>query len=141
MRAQDLVGVWIIQSFHLEDPQTGQRTEPWGERPGGTVVFHPDGRMLALITAGPRSVPRTENDEAETFRKMLAYSGPYRVDPPNRLVTTVDISWFEPWIGTEQVRYCELSGDDLKLTSAPLSMPQERAPIFAVVTWKRERAP
>ncbi|MFF0948434.1 lipocalin-like domain-containing protein [Rhizobium leguminosarum] len=74
------------------------------------------------------------------FRSMLAYSGQYRVEPPNRLVTTVDIAWFEPWVGSEQVRYCNLSGDSLTLTSAPLNMPQQNALMFAVVTWRRELA-
>ncbi|WP_371075653.1 MULTISPECIES: lipocalin-like domain-containing protein [unclassified Sinorhizobium] len=64
----------------------------------------------------------------------------YRVESPNRLVTTVDIAWFEPWVGSEQVRYCDLAGDSLTLTSAPLNMPKQNAPTFAVVTWRREVA-
>jgi hypothetical protein len=72
---------------------------------------------------------------------MLAYSGPFRVDPPNKLVTSVDIAWHEPWVGTEQTRYCELNADSLTLTSAPLGMPQrpgEQNEILAVVEWRRE---
>ena len=141
MHARDLVGIWIIDSFHTEDRATGKRTQPWGERPSGTVMFNPEGRMSALITPGGRSHPKTEADEAAAFRSMLAYSGRYRVEPPNRLVTTVDIAWFEPWVGSEQVRYFDLSGDSLTLTSAPLNMPQQNAPMFAVVTWRRELAP
>jgi Lipocalin-like domain len=140
MLAHDLIGVWVIQSFYLENPQTGERSQPWGERPSGTVIFHPNGRMFALITSDDRSPPKTEADQAAAFRKMLAYSGEYRIDLPNRLVTTVDISWFESWIGTEQIRICDLNGDCLKLTSAPLFMPQEETPVFAVVLWRRERA-
>lgn len=140
MHAEDLVGIWIIESFHIEDCETGVRTAPWGERPSGTVMFDPDGRMFALITPDGRPHPRTEMEEAAAYRSMLAYSGRYRIDPPNRLVTVVDIAWFEPWVGSEQVRYCELSGDGLTLTSAPLNMPQQEAPAFAVVRWRRERA-
>ena len=141
MRAEDLVGTWIIQSFLMEDCTTGRRTRPWGEQPSGTVVFGSDGRMFALITAGGRSAPAGEADEAAAFRSMLAYSGHYRVEPPNRLVTSVDIAWFEPWVGSEQVRYCELSGDSLFLTSAPLDLPRQGEATFAVVTWRREPAP
>ncbi|NKM26541.1 hypothetical protein GFM18_17805 [Rhizobium laguerreae] len=140
MHAKDLVGIWIIESFHMEDCATGKRTQPWGERPSGAVTFNPEGRMFALITPDGRSDPKTEADEAVAFRSMLAYSGQYRVEPPNRLVTTVDIAWFEPWVGSEQVRYCNLSGDSLTLTSAPLNMPQQNALMFAVVTWRREVA-
>jgi hypothetical protein len=140
MHAKNLVGIWTIDSFQIEDCATGQRTHPWGERPSGMVMFSPEGRMSALITPGGRSHPKTEGDEAAAFRSMLAYSGRYRVEPPNRLVTSVDIAWFEPWVGSEQVRYLDLSGDKLTLTSAPLNMPQQNAPMFAVVTWRREPA-
>lgn len=140
MQARDLVGVWMVQTFDLEDPRTGDRSRPWGDEPRGTLVFHPDGRMFAIIHANPRLPPETDLDQAAAFQKMLAYSGHYRVEPLDRLVTTVDIAWFEPWIGSEQVRYCELAGDDLVLRSAPLDMPREEAAIFAVVRWKRETA-
>ncbi len=141
MRAEDLVGTWIIETFYMEDCATGRRTRPWGEHPSGTVVFGSDGRMFALITAGGRSAPAGEADEAAAFRAMLAYSGHYRIESPNRLVTSVDIAWFEPWVGSEQVRYCELSGDSLFLTSAPLDLPRQGEAAFAVVTWRREAAP
>jgi hypothetical protein len=139
MRAEELVGTWIMESFQMEDCATGRRTQPWGRGPSGTVVFVSEGRMFALITADGRPSPSNEADEAAAFRRMLAYSGQYRIEPPNRLVTAVDIAWFEPWVGSEQVRYCELSGDNLIMTSAPLNLPQQGSPAFAVVTWRRER--
>jgi hypothetical protein len=140
MQAKDLVGIWIIESFQMEDCATGKRTQPWGEHPSGMVMFSPQGRMSALITPDDRSDPTTEADEAAAFRSMLAYSGRYRLEPPNRLVTTVDIAWFRPWVGTEQIRYCDLSGDRLALQSSPLNMPQQKTGMFAVVTWRREPA-
>ena len=82
MRAEDLVGTWIIESFLMEDCATGRRTRPWGEQPSGTVVFGSDGLMFALITADGRSAPTGEADEAAAFRSMLSYSGHYRVEPP-----------------------------------------------------------
>jgi hypothetical protein len=136
MQAEDLVGIWIIESFDVEDCTTGRRTQPWGDRPSGTVIFDPGGRMFAMITSEQRTL--SDFDEADAFRSMLAYSGHYRVEPPNKLVTTVDIAWFEPWVGTEQVRFCDVSGDRMTLTSAPLNMPQQNAQTFAVVTWRRE---
>jgi len=141
MRAEDLVGTWIIESFHMEDCATGRRTQPWGEQPSGTVIFGSDGRMFALITAGGRSAPAVEADEAAAFRSMLAYSGHYRIEPPNQLVTRGDIAWLEPWVGSEQVRYCELSGDSLLHTSAPLDLPRQAEAAFAVVIWRKEAAP
>lgn len=139
MRAEDLVGVWIAETFHLVDQDTGGRTAPWGEAPRGVIVFHPAGRMVVILTAGPRRAPADAADRTRAFDTMLAYSGAYRVDPPNRLVTEVDMAWFEPWIGTEQLRYCRLDGDAMTLTSAPLAMP-DGGTVHAVVTWRRDGA-
>ena len=141
MLTQDLRGIWIIRSFYMQDMTTGERSEPWGERPGGTLVFSPEGRMFAIITADNRQPPETDAEQAHAYRNMLSYSGPFRIDPPNRLITTVDISWHVPWIGTEQVRFIELDGDTLVLTSAPLAMPTrdgDEHQVFAVVEWSRE---
>jgi hypothetical protein len=138
MNAKDLVGVWLIETFDLVDLGTGQKSQPWGRRPKGTVVFHADGRMVAIIHASPRTPPAADHQRSTAFQQMLAYSGHYRVDPPDVLVTSVDISWFEPWIGTKQIRYGTLDGDELVLTSAPLDMPRANNPLFAVVRWRRE---
>lgn len=140
MLARDLIGIWIVRSFYVEDCRTGERSQPWGDRPSGTVMFHPEGWMFALTTPDGRSRPAAEADEAAVFRSMLAYSGPYRLEPPNKLVTSVDMAGFEPWVGSEQVRYCATDGDRLTLTSTPLNMPQQQtAPVFAVVGWTRAR--
>jgi hypothetical protein len=141
MQAGDLIGIWLIQSFFMQDIQTGERSRPWGERPGGTLVLSNSGRLFAIITEDGRAPPSTDAEQAHAYRNMLSYSGPYRVDPPNVLVTTVDISWHAPWIGTEQVRYCAMQGEKLVLTSTPLAMPNkqgEMRQVFAVVEWTRE---
>jgi hypothetical protein len=137
MRREELVGVWVIRSFVVEERATGRQSRPWGDSPAGSAIFHPDGRMMALITAGPREAPSTLSDRAVAFDTMLAYSGAWRIDPPDALVTTVDIAWFEPWRGTEQIRYGRIEGDELTLTSAPLAMP-DGATVHAVVRWRRE---
>ncbi|UVC11456.1 lipocalin-like domain-containing protein [Rhizobium sp. TH2] len=141
MQAGDLIGVWMIRSFIMHDVETGEQFEPWGERPGGTLVLSDSGRMFAIITADGREPPSTDAEQAHAYRNMLSYTGPYRIDPPNELVTTVDIAWHAPWIGTEQRRYCEMQGETLVLTSAPLAMPGKDGQarhVLAVVEWTRE---
>jgi hypothetical protein len=143
MPNDDLLGVWMLHSFFFEDTKTGERHEPLGHDPAGTIIFHPGGRFFALMTPGDRPPPVTEAEQAAAFQKTVAYSGPYRLDPPNRLVTTVDIAWFQPWVGTDQIRYLTLNGDNLDITSAPLVMPRtdgQDATVFAVVSWKRDKA-
>lgn len=101
-------------------------------------MLSPHGRIFPMITEDDRTTPVTESEQAHAYLNMVYYSGPYRVDPHNKLVTTLDISWHAPWIGTEQVRYCEFHGDQLVLTIAPLAMPAtdgETRQMFAMVEW------
>jgi hypothetical protein len=46
-------------------------------------------------------------DQAEAFQKLVAYSGLYRIESPDRFVTAIDVAWFEPWLGSEQARKCQ----------------------------------
>lgn len=97
--------------------------------------------MFGMITGASRVAPATEAEQAHAYRNMLSYSCPFRFDPPNKLVTTVDISWHAPWIGAEQVRFCEFQGDKLVLPRAPLALPAkdgEVRQVFAIVEWARE---
>ena len=47
---------------------------------------------------------------------MVAYSGIYRVEE-DRWITTVDITWNEAWMGTEQVRFYRIDGNTLTVTT------------------------
>ncbi|MCX5576802.1 lipocalin-like domain-containing protein [Kaistia terrae] len=137
-----LLGSWTLKSFVFETINTGERSEPFGANPSGTILFHADGRFFALMTPSDRPLPRTEAEQAAAFQSLVAYSGRYRIEPPNRLVTHVDIAWFPPWVGSDQVRYYTLDGDHLDLVSAPLRLPSsngEEATVFARVSWMREK--
>ena len=100
--SDDLVGVWRLVSHRMEDVETGERTEPFGAHPRGTLIFHPDGRMVALITPGER--PAAAAAATSGSPSLIAYSGRYRCEPPDRLITSVDIASIEAWVGTDQVR-------------------------------------
>src|SRR5262245_41307921 len=95
----DICGVWRLRSYYLQNLQTDERTQPNGDRPNGVLILLPEGRMAAILTPGEQMRPETEADQAEAFRKLVAYSGRYRLEPPDRFVTTVDIAWFQPWVG------------------------------------------
>ena len=98
-----LMGVWILRSAYLERVDTGAKILPYGENPRGVLILHDGGRMAAIITpsdqtdvpAGRATWPR---------RKLLAYSGRYRIEPGNRFVTDVDIAWLPSWVGTPRAR-------------------------------------
>jgi hypothetical protein len=114
---QRLVGVWKLQTYYAEFQDTGETKAAFGANPNGYIIFTPDGRMMALLTAESRKAPQTDADRALAFRSMSAYSGTYRLEE-DRWITTVDVSWNEAWTGTEQMRFYRLDGDTLTVTTA-----------------------
>jgi len=129
MDARDLLGVWMLETFELEDRSTGEITLPFGPAPSGTIVFHPEGRFFALLTS----------DGSGAARKVVAYSGRYRVEP-DRFATEVDIASLPDWIGSQQVRYWQIEGGRLRLTSEPLNLAGAEG-LHPTVWWRREDPP
>ena len=113
---QQLVGVWKLQKYEVEFQDTGERTAPFGNNPNGYGIFTPEGRTMAILTAEDRKVPQTDADRADAFRSMVAYTGTYRIEG-DRWITKVDTAWNEAWIGTDQIRFFRLDGDELTVTS------------------------
>jgi len=109
---QQIVGVWKLQTYDVEFQDTDEHKAPFGTRPNGIGIFMADGRTMAILTAEGRKSPQTDADRVEAFRSMVAYSGTYRLEK-DRWITTVDITWNESWMGTEQVRYYRIDGDTL----------------------------
>ena len=136
-----VLGVWKLRSFTMENTETRERSEPFGPEPRGTLMLHPDGRMAALLTPGERIAPPIEVGEASAAQKIVACSGRYRREPPDRLVTTVDVASFEDWIGTDRVRTYTLEGDRLDMFTPSGRMPRqgaEEVTVIGILSWTRE---
>src|SRR2546422_6473711 len=81
--AQDrekLIGIWKLLSFETEFQATGERKPNFGKNPNGFVIFTPEGRMMAVLTAEGRKAPETDEDRAALLRTMFAYTGIYRLE-------------------------------------------------------------
>jgi Lipocalin-like domain len=132
-----VLGVWKLRSYSMENVETKERTEPFGAEPRGSLILHPDGRMMALIAPAP--APGV--DRAAPSPRLVAYSGRFRLEPPDRLVTSVDVAGFEDWIGTEQTRTYTLDGDRLELLTPRGRMPREGGEavnVFGILSFSRE---
>ena len=106
-----------LQTYDVEFQDTGESKATFGANPNGYIIFTPDGRMMALLTAESRKAPQTDADRVQAFRSMSAYTGTYRLEE-DRWITTVDISWNEAWTGTEQMRFYRLDDVTLTVTTA-----------------------
>ena len=130
-----LVGLWRLVSFEREHQATGDREYPMGAHPTGYIVFQPDGRMWVVITGARRTAPTTDQVRAGLFNSLVAYTGPYRVDG-SKWITMVEVSMNPAWVGTEQTRAFEISGDRLQEMTAYAARPDNRM-ARAVITYER----
>ena len=131
-----LLGLWRLVEAKLKFADTGEVTDLLGPSPDGFLVFMPEGRMLAIVTDTERRVGDTSGS---LMSGMLAYSGRYIVED-NRFVTDVDLSWHLGWLHTQQVRYFEIDGDELRITTPDQTRPAvpDRA-ARGILVWRRER--
>jgi hypothetical protein len=136
-----LYGTWRLLSFTQTVVATGEKTDIFGKSPQGFINYGRDGRMFILVVKDNRSKPAdlaklTDQERAELFKTMIAYSGKYTFDGKT-LKTRVDISWNENWTGTEQVRHVKFEGKRLILSTIPAPASQDGKIVTAVLTWER----
>jgi hypothetical protein len=132
--ATELTGVWILRSAHLERVDTGEKILSYGDNPRGVLILHEGGRMAAIITPSHQS-----GDGPPPRRKLLAYSGRYRIEPGNRFATDVDIAWLPGWLGTRQGRNFKLQQDKLDIVSDPIPIEfLDGAMAIGILSWVRE---
>jgi hypothetical protein len=133
-----IVGVWKLVSVMYEDQETKTKTPIMGDHPRGYQIATPDGRWLAISTPADRKVPATDDERAQAFRTMIAYSGQYRVEG-NRITTKVDVAWNESWVGGEQIRIIRFEDDKLFIESPPMPHPNMYGKtVRVIVVWQRD---
>ena len=106
---QQLLGVWKLESYYMEFKTTGEKKNFFGEKPNGYLIFTPQKRMMALLTAEERKKPNTDEDRIAAFWSMGAYSGIYRVEG-DKWTTKVDVAWTETWVGSDQDTVLQAGG-------------------------------
>ncbi|MGV1758370.1 lipocalin-like domain-containing protein [Rhizobium sp. A22-96] len=138
-RETRLHGSWRLVSMETELQVSKERSQPWGAKPNGHLIFGSDGRMMVLVTAEAREPGNTDERLLGLFRTLMAYTGRYRIDG-NRFITKIDSSWNEAWNGSEQERFYKLDGDTLEVSTAWMPNPLVTGnPIGrAVLSFRRE---
>ena len=136
--SQQIIGVWKLVSVMYEDQATKAQTAIMGDNPRGYQIATPDGRWLALSTPSGRTAPQTDEERAQAFRTMIAYSGRYSVQG-STITTKVDAAWNESWVGGEQVRHIRFEGDRLYIESPPMPHPNMYGKtVRVIVVWQRD---
>lgn len=138
--AHPIVGTWDLRSFSELDVSTKSVSYPMGEKPKATVIYTERGHVATIFTAAGRIAPAeprpTDPEALHLFRTMVAFAGRYEING-SELIYYPEITWNEAWSGTRQVRYFEISGDLLGISSAPAASALGGAETVMNMTWKR----
>jgi hypothetical protein len=136
---QKLVGVWKLESLLVESVETKERRSPYGEQPNGYLIITNE-RLMTVITGQGRKAAQTDEERAALLRTMFAYTGNYKVEG-DQLITKVDVSWNESWVGSDQARMVRFEGEKLLLQTipAPSGNQQTRGLVVATVSWTKSK--
>lgn len=112
---QSLVGTYKLVSLQRE--LDGKPDPLPGNPPRGHLIITPKAYVM-LQTEGTRTYGPSAADKAALWESMVAHGGSYRVEG-NKFVMTPDTSSNESNIGSQQIRYWEVKGNRLILSSDP----------------------
>jgi hypothetical protein len=139
-RDNSIIGTWKLVSAVLTTLD-GATRNLLGESPSGFLTYTADGRMTAIVAssgrqplsvADPAVTPAAE--QAEAFATFTAYAGRYTFYG-DRVIHHVEVSLFENWVGTDQIRFAKLHGARLTLTAPPMSIGGEQ--LVVQLTWEQ----
>lgn len=121
-----LIGTWKQISGTMVEEGSQTSRSNLSAAPVGFVNFSADGRLILLSVDSARKQPAGEVPtaaEAEAlYRSMIAYAGTYEVEG-NKVTYHLEATWNESWTGTEQIRYWEISGNTLTITTPEIVNP------------------
>jgi hypothetical protein len=131
-----LVGAWALISFVSFDASGVSRPGPYDV---GQVVYDAAGQMSAhLMHSSNKSdrPPATDDERSAAYRRYLGYYGPFTVNEASGIVTHHVLGSSNPsWVGSNQVRYFELSDDGNRLTLSLKSGDR----VTSTLVWERVR--
>jgi lipocalin-like protein len=140
---QSVLGTWKLMSYVREVLDSNERFNQFGEDPAGYLGYSADGRMYAIFVRQDRITPGdvvpTDEEGVKLLGTMVAYAGTFTLDA-EKVVHHIDVSWNQAWTGTDQVRYYQLSGNMLTITTAPYRSYQDGRQGRSVLVWRKVKA-
>lgn len=135
------VGVWRLSSFVMENEESGQASNRFGEHPDGYLIFSTSGYMSVVINA-ERRVPMSGNlekateEKASLFSSMTAHAGKYKVID-GRLIHRVDVAHDPKMVGTDLLRSLRFLDSDTLESTLPTTTTPDGKKLRGVLVWKR----
>ena len=122
----NLVGTWRLISFQIESLK--KVCSDWGKNAEGLLIYTDSGHMSVSINKNV--IKESENEFENILNSTLFYSGTYKVQG-HVVHHQVKHASNPDRIGKELIRYAELSGENLTLTTPEESFGR------AIIIWRR----
>lgn len=144
MGKEQFIGAWKLVSaeYHRGD---GTTLDYLGDNPMGMLVYLADGHMSVHLMRRER--PRLSTDDRlggtpeqirAAFQGYMGYFGTFTLDEEQRIVTHhLEGCSFPNWVGVDQKRFYEFSGNRLLLRTPPLLIKGEN--VTGYLVWERAR--
>jgi hypothetical protein len=138
-----LLGAWNLISIYGESEE-GDIFKPYGDKPAGVLMYTLDGSMAAVLMKQGRPkfasgdpTNATPEELKAAFAGFDAYCGTFTLnEDEGTVIHHVEAARFPNWEGSEQVRYFELDGETLRISSAPIHAMGKNWIIHVV--WERK---
>jgi lipocalin-like protein len=136
--ASALLGTWRQLSGTMVETGSGEQKSNLSAAPNGYVNFCADGRLILLSTDSARKPPAgqvpTAAEAEALYRSMIGYAGTVE---GNKVTYDLDVTWNESWTGTKQVRFWEVNGDRLTVTTPEIVNPLTGKPSVFKLTFQK----
>lgn len=127
LKPEDLIGAWRLRSWK-NTGSDGSSVYPVGEHPVGYISYHNGNYVSVEIMAANRQPFRdgdvfggTADERSAAISTYVSYAGTFEVRADERAVVHhIEVCSFPNWVGDAQVRFAELDGDSLTLSTKPM---------------------
>ena len=138
----EIAGTWRLVSFESRDDK-GRATNQMGADVTGQLIYDTAGNMSVHLMRPGRPpfdsgdrLKGTDEEVRKAFEGYHAYYGHYTVDFAKHVVTHHIVgASFPNLIASEQTRYFELAGRQLKLSTPPIRVGGQLT--TTVLVWER----
>jgi hypothetical protein len=135
-----IVGTWNLVTLEYRN-SSGEPTYPMGRDAVGEIIYGTDGNFAVQVMRSNRSkfsgndfLGGTADEKKMAFEGYIAYFGRYSMRE-GYLIHHVEGSLFPNYVGSNQKRYYQLTGDRLTLTADPFLAGGTQITLYAV--WER----
>jgi lipocalin-like protein len=140
MTPNPLIGTWRLISWENRSVD-GRVSYPLGRDAVGYIMYNQDGYMSVAITRPNRAkfaagdlLGGSTEEKAQAADTYVSYCGQYEFRG-DTVVHHVDLSLFPNWVGVEQERLVEITGNRLTLSTRPILLRGEQQ--TAHLVWER----